>query len=118
MSMLRTIELLLGLPPMTQHDAAAPPMVNSFTSKPDLAGFTALPARIDVAAVNPPNAYGAAESSRMNFSEYDLIDEDALNRILWHSIKGANVPYPAPVRRSLPTALGLLGFPTAEKGEK
>ena len=44
-SMLRTVELLLGLPPMTQHDAAAPPMVNSFMAKPDLSGFTALPAQ-------------------------------------------------------------------------
>jgi hypothetical protein len=43
-SMLRTVELLLGLLPMTQHDAAAPRMVNSFMLKPDLSGFTALPA--------------------------------------------------------------------------
>jgi hypothetical protein len=110
LSMLRTIELLLGLPPMTQHDAAAPAMTNSFMAKPDLSGFTALPARIDLAAVNPPNAYGAQASSHMDFSEYDRVDEDALNRILWHSIKGVDVPYPAPVRRTLPTRHGLFTF--------
>ncbi len=44
-SMLRTVELLLGLPPMTQHDAAAAPMVNSFMAKPDLSGFTAVQPR-------------------------------------------------------------------------
>jgi hypothetical protein len=47
----------------------------------------------------------------MDFSDYDRVDEDALNRILWHSIKGAGVPYPGPVRRALPTPDGLLRFP-------
>jgi YVTN family beta-propeller protein len=109
-SMLRTMELVLGLPPMTQHDAAAAPMVNSFTTKADLTGFTALEPRIDLAAVNPRNAYGAAQSARMDFSDVDRAPEDELNRILWHSIKGANVPYPAPMRRALPTKRGLLRF--------
>jgi YVTN family beta-propeller protein len=113
-SMLRTVELLLGLPPMTQHDAAAPPMVNSFMAKPDLSGFTALPARIDLMTRNPPQGYGAAISARMDFSDYDRIDEDALNRVLWHSIKGTDVPYPAPVRRVLASRFGLLTFPKAD----
>jgi hypothetical protein len=110
-SMLRTVELLLGLPPMTQHDAAAPPMVNSFMAKPDLSGFTALQPRIDLVTKNPAQGYGATTSARMDFRDYDRIDEDALNRILWHSIKGADVPYPAPMRRALPTPYGLLRFP-------
>ncbi len=113
-SMLRTIELLLGLPPMTQHDAAANPMANSFMAKPDLSGFTAVPAKLDLMTRNAPNAYGAAESARMDWSDYDRVDEDALNRILWHAVKGENVPMPAPVRRALPTRLGLLRFPNAE----
>ena len=110
MSMLRTAELLLGLPPMTQHDAAAAPMINSFMAKPNLSGFKALPARIDLMTKNPPQGYGASTSARMDFSDYDRADEDALNRILWHSIKGEDVPYPAPVRRVLPTGRGLLQF--------
>jgi DNA-binding beta-propeller fold protein YncE len=118
LSMLRTVELLLGLPPMTQHDAAAPPMVNTFMTRPDLTGFTALPARIDLMTRNPANGYGAEASARMDFSEYDRIDEDALNRILWHSIKGANVPYPAPVRRALATPFGLFSFPKAEEDDE
>jgi len=109
-SMLRTIELLLGLPPMTQHDAAASPMVNSFMAKADLSTFTAMPAKIDLLSKNPAQGYGATESARMDFREYDRIDEDALNRILWHSIKGENVPYPAPVRRALPTPFGMFKF--------
>jgi len=109
-SMLRTIELLLGLPPMTQHDAAASPMANSFMAKADLSTFTAMPAKIDLLSKNPAQGYGATESARMDFREYDRIDEDALNRILWHSIKGENVPYPAPVRRALPTPFGMFKF--------
>jgi len=114
LSMLRTVELLLGLPPMTQHDAAAPPMVNTFMAKPDLSGFTALPAGIDILAKNPAQGYGAVSSARMDWSEYDRIDEDLLNRILWHSIKGAAAEYPAPIRRALPTPYGLFRFPSAD----
>jgi len=114
-SMLRTIELLLGLPPMTQHDASATPMANSFMAKPDLTPFTATGARIDLMSKNAPHAYGAAESAKMDFSDYDRIDMDAMNRILWHSIKGENVPMPAPVRRALPTPFGLLRFPEADE---
>jgi YVTN family beta-propeller protein len=113
-SMLRTVELLLGLPPMTQHDAAAPPLVNTFMAKPDLSGFTSIGARIDLMTKNPAQGYGAVESARMDFSEYDRIDEDALNRILWHSIKGEAVPYPAPMRRALPTPFGLFRFRDAD----
>jgi hypothetical protein len=109
-SMLRTVELLLGLPPMTQHDAAAPPMVNSFMAKPDLTGFTVVASHTDLLTKNPSQGYGAALSARMDFREYDRIDEDVLNRILWHSIKG-DVPYPAPMRRALPTPYGLFTFP-------
>ena len=117
LSMLRTAELLLGLPPMTQHDAAAPPMANSFmlsTAKPDPSGFTALPARIDLMTKNPAHGYGSVASARMDFSEYDRIDEDALNRILWHSIKGEQAPYPVPVRRALATPFGLFRFPKGD----
>jgi hypothetical protein len=112
-SMLRTIELLLGIPPLTQHDAAATAMYNSFAAIPDLSTYKARNAEIDMLSKNPANAYGAAIAARMDFSDYDRVDEQALNRILWHSIKGANVPMPAPVRRVLPVSGGLLSFPIA-----
>jgi DNA-binding beta-propeller fold protein YncE len=117
-SMLRTAELLLGLPPMTQHDAAAPPMVNSFMATPDRSGFTAVRALTDLMTKNPPQGYGAVASARMDFREYDRVDEDALNRILWHSIKGVDVPYPVPVRRALPTTVGLLRFPGTDGDDR
>lgn len=101
-SFIRSMELILGLSPLTQYDASATPLFASFTTKPDLTPFTLVPPRIDVNAKNGAAAFGAKASARMDWSDYDRIDEDTLNRILWHSIKGVDVPMPAPVRRVLP----------------
>jgi hypothetical protein len=116
-SMLRTIELLLGMPPLTQHDAAATAMYNSFSAAPDLSGYSARTAQIDVLSKNPANAYGAAIAAKMDFSDYDRVDEQMLNQILWHSIKGEHVPMPAPVRRALAFSNGLLRFPVGSDGD-
>ncbi len=97
-SMLRSMELLLGLPPMTQHDAAATPMYPAFGGKFDPTPFTHLPPEVDVNAKNTPASPGAAESAQMDFSDYDLIPMFALNEILWRSVKGDSVPMPLPVR--------------------
>jgi YVTN family beta-propeller protein len=100
-SMVRTIELILGLAPLSQYDAAARPMFASFTDKPDLTPYTHEKARIDLAAVNPANAYGARRSSRMDFSDYDRVDDFELNEILWRSIKGPDAPLPPAVRQAI-----------------
>jgi YVTN family beta-propeller protein len=103
-SVLRTMELILGLQPMSQYDASATPMYNAFTNKPDLRPYTNRPARIDLAVKNGQTAYGAQRSLAFDFSEPDRLttdDEDALNRILWHSVKGESAPYPGIVRRPL-----------------
>jgi YVTN family beta-propeller protein len=112
-SMLHTIELILGLPPLTQYDAAATPMFASFTDRADLTPYSLLAPKIDLSAKNAATAYGAQLSAKMDWSGYDRVDEDALNRILWHSIKGADVPMPSPVRRALISRNGTL--PTASK---
>ncbi len=104
-SVLRTIELLLGLSPLTQYDAASYPMFRSFGRTPDLAPYQHLPARVDLNAINPPDAYGARASMAMNFDEVDMAPEQELNEILWKSIRGANSPMPPPVRRLLPAPL-------------
>ena len=101
-SMVRTIELLLGLPPMSQYDAAAMPMYASFGTVPQVTQFTAIAPLIDVNARNTKDSYGAAASSRMDFSEVDHAPMHALNEILWKSIKGANSPMPPPVHRFRP----------------
>ena len=72
-SLLRSMELILGLPPMSQYDAAATPMYNAFTNKPDLTPYTARPAQADVMAKNARLAYGAKESQRMDFSGPDRL---------------------------------------------
>jgi hypothetical protein len=100
-SMIRTLELILGLSPLSQYDAAARPMFASFTDKPDLTPYTAEAARIDVEALNSPNAYGATRSSKMDFSDYDRVDDFELNEILWRSIKGKDAPLPPAVRRAI-----------------
>jgi hypothetical protein len=100
-SMVRTIELILGLPPLSQYDAAARPMFASFSNHRDLTPFAHEESRVDLNAVNLPTAYGAARSSRMDFSEYDKIDDFDLNEILWRAIKGTDAPLPPAVRRAI-----------------
>ena len=100
-SMIRTIELILGLPPLSQYDAAARPMFGSFTESPDTSPYVSVPAQVDINAVNSPLAYGADRSMKMDFSEYDRINDFELNEILWRSIKGVDAPLPAPVRRAI-----------------
>src|SRR5207248_5176797 len=96
-SMVRTIELILGLPPLTQYDAGATPMFRCFQRRPMLTAYNPVPPKVDLMAVNPSNAPGARQSSLMDFDEYDRAPEDALNRILWRAVKGPALPYPAPV---------------------
>jgi YVTN family beta-propeller protein len=98
-SMLRTIELLLGLPPMTQYDAAATPMYASFSDKADLNPYEHVKPLFDISQVNTALAWGAGESLKMDFSEYDRTPMFALNEIVWKSVKGANSEMPLPVRR-------------------
>jgi hypothetical protein len=100
-SMIRTIELILGLPPMTQYDAAATPMFRCFQRRSVLSAYNPVTPKVDLLALNPANAPGARQSSRMDFDEYDRAPEDALNRILWRAVKGPVVPYPAPIHGAL-----------------
>ncbi|MEK7750971.1 MAG: alkaline phosphatase family protein, partial [Acidobacteriota bacterium] len=82
-SMLRTMQLLLGLPPMTQYDAAAMPMYASFGTTPDLTPYTHVPPQVDVNAKNTVAAWGARQSLAMAFSDYDRAPEFELNEIIW-----------------------------------
>lgn len=100
-SYLRTMEMILGLPPMTQFDALATPMTNLFTTTATLTPFAHEPSRVDLLAVNPATGEGARRSARLDWSEYDLADFDELNDILWQSLKGT--PMPAPVRSAVMT---------------
>ena len=101
-SFVRSIELLLGLPPMSQYDAAAMPLYASFGTQPTLTPFNVIASRIDVNAKNDAKSYGAEESSKMDFSDVDRAPMQPLNRIIWRSVKGPDAPVPAPVHRFRP----------------
>lgn len=102
-SLLRTIEQILGLPPMNQFDATATPMFDCFTATPDHTPFVALANNVPLDEMNPdPKAISdpllrknAYASARLNFKQVDACPEDTLNRILWHAMKGSAAPYPA-----------------------
>jgi YVTN family beta-propeller protein len=113
-SMVKTIELILGLPALSIFDLTATDMRASFLdagAMPDLTPYRALvPAQsiyetnLQVGAITGPHAAerrrAALASGRMNFSEPDAAPSEALNRILWHDVRGWGVPYPT-VRHSL-----------------
>jgi DNA-binding beta-propeller fold protein YncE len=102
-SILRTIEQILGLPPMNQFDATATPMFDCFTITPDFRPFEAAPNSIWLDTMNPPKEKiadpllrkHAIQSGKLNFRRIDACPEDTLNRILWHAVKGSAAPYPA-----------------------
>lgn len=105
-SILRTIELILGLPPMSQFDMIANPMTDCFTSKPDFRPYKALPNQIPLDEMNPKlsalsgkRKFWAQKSMEMSLDELDQANEDTLNLILWYSVKGYNTPYPKLARK-------------------
>jgi DNA-binding beta-propeller fold protein YncE len=97
-SVLRTMEIILGMHPMTTYDAGARPMFGVFASAASPGTYTLEKPRISLTDRNPAKSPTAARSNRMNFKEADDIDDDELNAILWAAIKGPGVPMPAPVR--------------------
>jgi YVTN family beta-propeller protein len=107
-SVLRTMELILGLPPMNQLDATATPMFDCFTDQPNFAPYRASPNKVPLDQLNPlPKKIAdpllrklALASARLPLDKVDQCPEDLLNRILWHDMKGSQTPYPAWATRS------------------
>jgi hypothetical protein len=97
-SMIRTMELVLGLPPMSQYDASARPMYNSFSSEADLTPYVAKKANVDLNEKNRKGAFGQIKSDNMDFSKEDAINDNDLNEVIWKSVKGELSEMPAPVR--------------------
>jgi DNA-binding beta-propeller fold protein YncE len=96
-SVLKTIELTLGLPPMTQFDLSAAPILFSITDNADFNSFNSIQPEIDISQRNTADAYDADKCSHLNFTKEDAVPEDEFNEILWKAIKGKNTPMPAPV---------------------
>jgi YVTN family beta-propeller protein len=97
-SVVRTIELILGMPPMSQYDAAANPMWRCFAAIPDMNAFNALPANIDLTEKNIAWNELSKKSAQFDFTKEDRVPEDQFNEVLWKGIKGMNAIVPAPKR--------------------
>ena len=100
-NMVRTMENILGIPPMNQFDLAAEPMTDCFTDTPNFTPYKALPSNLRLDELNPPleslkgkPLHWAKMSLTQDLDDVDRIDEDTFNRIIWHSVKGYDVPYP------------------------
>ncbi|HTG44586.1 MAG TPA: phosphoesterase, partial [Verrucomicrobiae bacterium] len=101
--MIRTIELILGLPPMNQMDASATPMTACFNDTADFSPYTVLPNQIPLDQLNPPakavndpvSRHFAQVSATLPLEKMDACPEDLLNRILWNAQRGGKALYPA-----------------------
>jgi phospholipase C len=105
-SMLRTMELIMGLPPMNQLTMAANPMTGCFQEEANLTPYTAKPNNIPLDELNPkvaslsgPQRHYAEISMQLPLDKIDQCPEDVLNRIIWHATKGYDTPYPQLARR-------------------
>jgi hypothetical protein len=97
-SVLRTMELILGLPPMSQFDAAATPMFNAFAEKPDLTSYSARPAQVPLDERNTETAYKARRSMELTLDVEDAAPDIEFNEIIWKAVKGEHSEMPPPVR--------------------
>ena len=92
-SMIKTMELMLGLDPMNQHDQGSNPMFTSFSTLANLEPYTALPPQIDIDAKNPAQTALARMSEKLDLSGYDRSDPALMNEILWrHTHPGTPMP--------------------------
>lgn len=105
-SMLRTIELILGLPPMSQYDAAAIPMWKSFTATPDFTPFQSVPPNIDFNERNTANNASARLSEELDFTKEDMAPDLLFSQIIWKAVKGEHSEMPAPRRSAFVKATG------------
>jgi hypothetical protein len=96
--MLRTIELILGLPPMSQYDASATPMWRCFDKTAGHAPYVFKPCNIDLNLKNTAENKWTIVSETLDFSKEDRAPDDLFNRIIWAAVKGEESTYPAPRR--------------------
>ncbi len=97
-SMLRTIELILGIPPMSQYDAGATPMWRSFSKEANLIPFKVRPAKIDLNDKNQTESVWQRKSELFDFSKEDRIQDREFTEVIWKAVKGLDAIVPAPKR--------------------
>ncbi len=96
-SALRTIELILGLPPMSQYDAAAEPMWRCFEKTASHPQFDAVPNLVNLNLKNTAESAMSRLSEKFDFSKEDRIPDDKFNKVIWAAVKGLESPCPASV---------------------
>jgi hypothetical protein len=87
-SLLRTIELILGLPPMSQYDASAVPLWRSMNSTPDHPPFKVRPCLIDLNLKNVAENKWQKKSEKFNFTKEDMINDSEFSEVIWKAVKG------------------------------
>jgi len=95
-SVLRTMELILGLPPMSQYDAAATPLYRSFSAEKDLAPYTCLANSYRLDEINTDDNKLAKLSAQFNLEIEDAADDVAFNEVIWKAVKGIDSEMPPP----------------------
>ncbi|WP_207533242.1 bifunctional YncE family protein/alkaline phosphatase family protein [Desertivirga arenae] len=95
---LRTMELILGLPPMSQYDAAATPLYNCFTNKPDFSPYNYKNPGVDLEERNLMSNESSKVSESFNLAREDAAPDKELNEVVWKSVKGESSVMPAPRR--------------------
>ena len=96
--MLRTMELILGLPPMSQYDAGATPMWRCFTDKPNFKPYALRPAQVSLDTRNLAVNELSRISETFNLAQLDAVPERLFNEVLWKAVKGEHSEMPAPRR--------------------
>ncbi len=103
-SMLRTIELILGLPPMSQYDASATPLWRCFNNTTGHAPFKVRPASVDLNDKNQVVSQWSDLSEKFDFSKEDRCPDDLFNEVIWKAVKGLDSQCPPPVHAAFFTA--------------
>jgi len=104
-SALKTIELILGLSPMTQFDLSATPVLPAITDKSIVERYRAVLPEVDLQLINDGTAYGAKRCAEMNLAVEDAIPDVEFNEIIWRAVRGDHSSMPAPVRSAFVTIL-------------
>jgi hypothetical protein len=97
-SMLRTIELILGLEPMSQYDAAAEPMWRCFTSTANPTPFIQKPLQVNINEINSVENVWQQMSEKFDFTKEDRVPDRLFTEVIWKAVKGASSTVPAPRR--------------------
>jgi hypothetical protein len=97
-SLLRTIELILGLPPMTQYDASATPLWRCLNISPDHPAYKTRPVSVNLNDKNTALSSWQELSETFDFTAEDKVDDFKFNEVIWRAVKGLDSPCPPAVR--------------------